>query len=167
MKMLKLFKYKEQARTMMDILEDHGISFEEKKMTPVEIWVEEENYDRAMELLKENSKYIECVLEKWYAVTTTPDEMTAEIIKSSLDAAGIPCLLKGLAIPFGEPVIMGQTGIVPMEILVPCSYYDEAKAHIEVAVNRNDDMEDNNEDGQYNEDEEEYRDEEEQEEKDS
>jgi len=141
MKMLKLFKYKEQARTMMDILEDNGISFEEKKMTPVEIWVEEEDYDKAFGLLKENMRYLESVMEKWYAVTTTPDEMTAEIIKSTLDAAGIPCLLKGLAIPFGEPVIMGQTGIVPMEILVPSSCYDEAKDIIEITISQDDEDE--------------------------
>jgi hypothetical protein len=64
-------------------------------------------------------------------MTTAPDEVTAEIIKSSLDSEDIPCVLKGLAVPYGEPIIMGQGGVVPMEILVPESCYDRAQEIIE------------------------------------
>lgn len=134
MKLLKLYKYKEQARTLMDLLQEKGIKCEEHKLTPTEILVGEEHYEEAKKILIENEKYIIAASEKWFAVTTTPDEITAEIVKSALDTAGIPCLLKGLAIPYGEPIIMGQSGIVPMEILVPESFFDLAREIIQNRV---------------------------------
>ncbi len=131
MKLLKLFKYKEQAHVLMDLLSDKGIRFEERKLSPVEIFVSEEDFENAFELMRSNERLIEASSEKWYAVTTAPDEITAQIIKSSLDSENIPSLLKGIAVPYGEPIIFGQGGLVPMEILVPGSYLEAAKALIE------------------------------------
>ncbi len=131
MKLLKICKYKEEARTLIDLLEENNISYEERKIAPVEILVSEEDYEKSQSILKENETLIRVSAEKWFALTTAPDEITAEIIKSSLDSAGIPCVLKGLTVPYGEPIILGQGGIVPMEIIVPESFYDTAKKIIE------------------------------------
>ncbi|HPE67977.1 MAG TPA: DUF2007 domain-containing protein [Thermotogota bacterium] len=133
MKLLKLFKYREQARALVDFLDENGIEYEERKLTPTEIFVAKEDLERAQKVLSENKQFIEASSEKWYAVTTTPDEVTAEIIKSSLDADGIPCLIKGLAVPYGEPILLGQGGLVPMEVLVPESFFDQAKELLEAA----------------------------------
>jgi hypothetical protein len=131
MKLLKLYKYRQEARTLMDLLKEHDISYEERKLTPTEVYVDPEDYEKARQILDENRQLIQASSEKWFAVTTAPDEVTAEIIKSSLDNVDIPCVLKGLAVPYGEPIIMGQGGIVPMEVLVPESCYDRAKEIIE------------------------------------
>src|SRR6056297_3194906 len=131
MKLLKLYKYKEQARTLMDLLKENDIDYEEHRLTPTEIFVSDEQYEKAKQIMLENDRVIQASAEKWYAVTTAPDEITAEIIKSSLDSEDIPCVLKGLAVPYGEPIIMGQGGVVPMEVLVPESCYDRAKEIIE------------------------------------
>jgi len=139
MKLLRLCKYKEQARTLIDLLEENDISYEERKISPVEIMVSEENFVNAQKILEENEVLIRVSAEKWFALTTAPDEITAEIIKSSLDSAGIPCILKGLTVPYGEPIIFGQGGIVPMEIIVPESFYNAAQKIIEEAVNKESD----------------------------
>ncbi len=131
MKLLKLYKYKEQARTLMDLLKENDIDYEEHRLTPTEIFVSDEQYEKAKQIMLENDRVIQASAEKWYAVTTAPDEITAEIIKSSLDSEDIPCVLKGLAVPYGEPIIMGQGGVVPMEVLVPESCYEEAQKLIE------------------------------------
>jgi hypothetical protein len=111
----------------------------------MEILVEEEKFEEAKAILVENKKYIEAASEKWYAITTTPDEITAEIVKSALDSGGIPCVLKGLAVPYGEPIIMGQSGIVPMEILVPESFLDLAKEIIQNRVSIDQEEDENKE----------------------
>ncbi|HPG98551.1 MAG TPA: DUF2007 domain-containing protein [Thermotogota bacterium] len=134
MKLLKLFKYKEQAHVLMDLLHDKGIRFEERKLSPVEIFVSEDDFESAFEIMRSNERLIEASSEKWYAVTTAPDEITAQIIKSSLESENIPTLLKGIAIPYGEPIIFGQGGLVPMEILVPGSYVQTAKALLETSA---------------------------------
>jgi hypothetical protein len=131
MKLLKLYKYRQEARTLMDLLKEHDISYEERKLTPTEVYVDPEDFEKAKKIIEENRQLIQASSEKWYAVTTAPDEVTAEIIKSSLDSVDIPCVLKGLAVPYGEPIIMGQGGVVPMEVLVPESCYDRAKEIIE------------------------------------
>ena len=134
MKLLKLFKYKEQAHVLMDLLNDKGIRFEERKLTPVEVFVSEEDFESAFEIMRSNERIIEASSEKWYVVTTAPDEITAQIIKSSLDSENIPALLKGIAVPYGEPIIFGQGGLVPMEILVPGSYLESATALLETGT---------------------------------
>lgn len=134
MKLLKLFKYKEQAHVLMDLLNDKKIRFEERKLSPVEIFVTEEDYQAALEIMKENARFIEASSEKWYAITTAPDEITAQIIKSSFESVNIPCLLKGIAIPYGEPIIFGQGGLVPMEVLVPGSCLDSAKEILDATL---------------------------------
>ncbi|HOO32354.1 MAG TPA: DUF2007 domain-containing protein [Thermotogota bacterium] len=131
MKLLKLYKYRQEARTLMDLLKENDISYEERKLTPTEVFVDPEDFEKAKKIIDENRQLIQASSEKWYAVTTAPDEVTAEIIKSSLDTVDIPCVLKGLAVPYGEPIIMGQGGVVPMEVLVPESCYDRAKEIIE------------------------------------
>lgn len=131
MKLLKLYKYRQEARTLMDLLKENDISYEERKLTPTEVYVDAEDFEKAKAVLEENRQIIQASSEKWFAVTTAPDEVTAEIIKSSLDSEDIPCVLKGLAVPYGEPIIMGQGGVVPMEILVPESCYERAKEIIE------------------------------------
>jgi hypothetical protein len=134
MKLLKLFKYKEQAHVLMDLLNDRKIRFEERKLSPVEIFVSDDDYEIAKEIMRENERFIEASSEKWYAITTAPDEITAQIIKSSLDSENIPCLLKGIAVPYGEPIIFGQGGLVPMEILVPASFLESAKSILEATI---------------------------------
>jgi len=129
MKLLKLFKYKEQAHVLMDLLHDKGIRFEERKLSPVEIFVSEDDFESAFEIMRSNERLIEAS-----SVTTAPDEITAQIIKSSLESENIPTLLKGIAIPYGEPIIFGQGGLVPMEILVPGSYVQTAKALLETSA---------------------------------
>src|SRR6056297_2191444 len=131
MKLLKLYKYRQEARTLMDLLKENDISYEERKLTPTEVFVDPEDFEKAQAILEENRQIIQASSEKWFAVTTAPDEVTAEIIKSSLDSEDIPCVLKGLAVPYGEPIIMGQGGVVPMEVLVPESCYEEAQKLIE------------------------------------
>ena len=131
MKLLKLYKYRQEARTLMDLLKENDISYEERKLTPTEVYVDAEDFEKAKAVLEENRQIIQASSEKWFAVTTAPDEVTAEIIKSSLDSEEIPCVLKGLAVPYGEPIIMGQGGVVPMEVLVPESCYERAKEIIE------------------------------------
>jgi len=131
MKLLKLYKYRQEARTLMDLLKENDISYEERKLTPTEVFVDAEDFEKAKAVLEENKQIIQASSEKWFAVTTAPDEVTAEIIKSSLDSEEIPCVLKGLAVPYGEPIIMGQGGVVPMEVLVPESCYERAKEIIE------------------------------------
>ena len=131
MKLLKLYKYRQEARTLMDLLKENDISYEERKLTPTEVYVDAEEYEKAKAVLEENKQIIQASSEKWFAVTTAPDELTAEIIKASLDSEDIPSVLKGLAVPYGEPIIMGQGGIVPMEVLVPESCYERAREVVE------------------------------------
>src|SRR6056297_129983 len=156
MKLLKLYKYRQEARTLMDLLKENNISYEERKLTPTEVFVDPEDFEKAKGILEENKQIIQASSEKWFAVTTAPDEVTAEIIKSSLDSEDIPCVLKGLAVPYGEPIIMGQGGVVPMEVLVPESRYDRAKVIIESHL-------DDEAEAGYNEEQREKREQEEQE----
>lgn len=131
MKLLKLYKYRQEARTLMDLLKENNISYEERKLTPTEVYVDAEEFEAAKKIIDENRQLIKASSEKWYAVTTAPDEVTAEIIKAALDNVDIPCVLKGLAVPYGEPIIMGQGGVVPMEMLVPESCYERAREVVE------------------------------------